>query len=165
MSDPKSSAPLTIWCNSVFPDAAMRLLIDGTRRHRFIHVPRPSNLSAPAADPQLESADVVLGQPDVGQVISLTRLRWIHLDSAGYTRYDRDDVRKAVSARGAVITNSSAVYDEPCAQHLLAMLLANARQLPQSVLNQHGPRAWPYKEHRRNSHLVGGQTVLILGFG
>jgi phosphoglycerate dehydrogenase-like enzyme len=164
MSDPPSS-PLTIWCNSLYPEPAMRLLIDGTRRHRFIHAPRQSNLKAPAADTRLESADVVLGQPDVGQVISLTRLRWIHLDSAGYTRYDRDDVRKAVSARGGVMTNSSAVYDEPCAQHLLAIMLANARQIPQSVLNQHGPRAWPYVECRRNSHLLGGQTVLILGFG
>jgi phosphoglycerate dehydrogenase-like enzyme len=159
--------PLTIWCNAAFPEPAMALLRDGTRAHRLVLAgsQKINNLVGGAPDAQLEQADIALGQPDPDQVIRAPRLKWVQLDSAGYTRYDRDDVRAALRARGGILTNASSVYDDPCAQHVLAMMLAFARQLPQSLLNQQGSRGWPYADLRRNSHLLGGQTALLLGFG
>jgi phosphoglycerate dehydrogenase-like enzyme len=158
--------PLTIWCNSTYPESAMQLLHEGLRNHRLVLAPRPTNLHPPTPDPLLDEADVAFGQPEVGQLMSSAKkLKRVHIDSAGYTRYDRDDLRTTLKSRGVVTSNSSSVYNEPCAQHVLAMILALARQIPQSVLNQHGPRAWPYVETRRNSHLLNGQTVLMLGFG
>jgi phosphoglycerate dehydrogenase-like enzyme len=162
-----SHAPLTVWCNSRFPEPAMALLREGLGKHRLVLAgsQKPKNLVGGAADPLLAEADVALGQPDPAQVMSSVRLKWVQLDSAGYTRYDRDDLRAALRARGGILTNSSSVYDDPCAQHVLAMMLAFARHLPQALQNQQTTRGWFYTEFRRESRLLGGQTALLLGFG
>jgi len=115
-----------------------------------------SNLIGGDADPLLEQADIALGQPDPAQTIALQRLKWVHLTSAGYTRYDRDDIRQAIRRRGAIMTNSSNVYAEPCAQHLLSMMLGMARRLPQSMADQLGPQTWHAAEHRTECHLLLG---------
>ena len=70
----------------------------------------------------LNDADIAVGQPDPMQVMNLPRLKWVHLTTAGYTRYDRDDIREAFRRRGAMMTNSSMVYAEPCAEHVFAMM-------------------------------------------
>jgi phosphoglycerate dehydrogenase-like enzyme len=162
------TAPLTVWCNARFPKPALDLLVEGTRAHRlvFATAPKASNLVGGASDPLLDDADVAFGQPDPGQVLTSARLKWVHLDSAGYTRYDRDDLRAALRGRGAMMTNSSSVYDEPCAQHVMAMMLGHARQLPQSLLDQHRDgRPWNNADRRAGSRLLHGQTALILGYG
>src|SRR5437016_1461524 len=135
---------LTIWCNAEFPDDATAMLAEGTRSHRLIiDEQRAANISVGGPSPSIEGAEVALGQPDPGQIISLNSLKWVHLTSAGYTRYDRDDVRDALRARGAILTNSSSVFDEPCAQHLLAFMLGFARRLPPSVEAQ-ASRSWDH---------------------
>jgi phosphoglycerate dehydrogenase-like enzyme len=124
-----------------------------------------SNLVAGKSDPTLAQADIALGQPDPAAVIAAPRVKWVHLTSAGYDRYDRPEFREAMRARGGMLTTSSGVYDDPCAQHVLAMMLALARQLPQALDNQRGMRAWPSAELRINSFLLTGQTAVILSFG
>jgi phosphoglycerate dehydrogenase-like enzyme len=65
-----------------------------------------------------------------------------------------------------VLTNSSSVYEEPCAEHAFSMMLALARQLPQSLTDQlKKPGSWNAFHHRMSSHLLEGQSVLILGYG
>src|SRR5687767_10051289 len=117
-----SPRPLTIWCNAAFPAPAMRTLQQALTAagHRLILPPdlKASNLAVGGPDPLLPQADVAFGQPDPSQVIELDRLRWVHLTTAGYTRYDRRDVRDALADRGAALTTSSAVYEEPCAEHV-----------------------------------------------
>src|SRR5205823_1544574 len=124
-----------------------------------------SNLAASAYDPAIEEADVAFGQPDPTAIMNAPRLRWAHLTSAGYDRYDRADLRSALAARGAVLTNSSSVYEEPCAEHAVAMMMSLARQLPAALDNQWGTKGWPDKELRRGSRLLVGQTVVVLSFG
>ena len=158
---------LAIWCNAKFPETAMAELRRGVGRHGLLlpDVRNASNLAAGAADPLLAEADIALGQPDPGQVIELSRLRWVQLTTAGYTRYDTAPVMNALKARGAALTNSSGVYDEPCAEHVLAMMLAIGRQLPQCWAEQATSRGWNSPSHRVRSHLLRGQSALILGFG
>jgi phosphoglycerate dehydrogenase-like enzyme len=158
---------LTIWCNAHFPEAAARELLEGIKPHR-LSVPtarETSNLIGGSADPLLAEADIAFGQPDPKQILELPRLRWIHLTSAGYTRYDSQAVRDGLKRRGATLTNSSMVYDEPCAEHVLSMILAVTRLLPQSWAQQAGNRAWKYADTRIQSRLLEGQTFLLLGFG
>ncbi len=45
------------------------------------------------------------------------------------------------------------------------MLLSQARQLPQCVLEQQGDRGWHTASHRERTRLLRGQTALLLGFG
>lgn len=145
----------------------MAELRDSVAGHRLIFPAglQKSNLVAGGADPALVEANIAFGQPDPVQAMQLPRLRWVQLTSAGYTRYDRDDLRQAFAARGAVMTNSSSVYAEPCALHVLAMMLAIARDLPACWDEQRGPRAWRAAEHRARCQLLLGKTVVILGFG
>jgi phosphoglycerate dehydrogenase-like enzyme len=98
-------------------------------------------------------------------VMSSQALRWVQVSSAGYTAYDRAEVRAALRGRGAMLTKSSVVYDEPCAEHLLALLLAHARRLPEALANQLGPRGWPMRSLRSQARLVSEQSVVIVGYG
>ena len=74
-------------------------------------------------------------------------------------------MKEALRARGAILTTSSGVFADSCAQHVLAMMLALGRQLPQSLRDQWTDRSWHYTERRYDSRLLTGQTVLLLGFG
>jgi phosphoglycerate dehydrogenase-like enzyme len=157
---------LTIYCNVHFPQAASSLLWAGVGPHRLVLSEGSVKLGGRgAADPRLDEADVAVGQPDVGQVMASPRLRWVHVTSAGYTAYDREDLRQALRERGAPLTKSSLVYDEPCAEQLLAFLCAQGRQLPAALRLQHTTRAWPQKEMRASCRLLRGQSVAIVGFG
>jgi phosphoglycerate dehydrogenase-like enzyme len=142
---------LRIYCNADFPATAAALFQQGTASHRVAAT--------------LAEADVALGQPNVDGVITSAGLRWVQLTSAGYTNYDRDDVRAALKARGAALTKSSLVFDEPCAEHLVGFLYAQARQLPQALDEQRGARGWPQKAVRSRSRLLRGQSALIAGLG
>jgi phosphoglycerate dehydrogenase-like enzyme len=159
--------PLTIWTNAEFPLAPTAKLEAGLAGQRLIRAAETSPLNLVAAPPDagLAAADIAFGQPDVGQLFAAPRLRWVHLTTAGYTAYDRDDLRNHLRRQGTVMTNSSGVYDEPCAQHALAMLLSFARQLPASLAEQSSNRAWSYVEIRRRSFLLGGQTIVMYGYG
>lgn len=160
-------ADLTIWYNSNFPAAAHALLQAGVGTHRLVQASQHHG-SGPAsgpADATLAEADVLFGQPNPDQVISAPRVRWIHLTTAGYTPYDRADFWQALAGRGAALTKSSRVFDQPCAEHALAFLLAQARMLPAALASQRDDRAWPQQPLRRGSRLLGGQNVLLFGFG
>ena len=63
------------------------------------------------------------------------------------------------------VTNSSWVYAEPCAQHALAFILANTRQLHAAYDVQRTSHAWAHIELRARSQLLTHKAVLLAGFG
>jgi phosphoglycerate dehydrogenase-like enzyme len=157
----------TIWTNAHFAECPRAELAAGVTPHRLIFSGELSklNLAKAAADPALLEADIAFGQPDPENALRCAKLRWVHLNTAGYTRYDGAQFREGFSGRGSILTNSSLVYDEPCAEHVLAFMLAQARQLPQSLDTQRTDRAWPTLERRAVTNLLDGQSVVLLGFG
>lgn len=163
----KPTRQLTLWCNAKFSEAETRLLVEGTRAHRlvFSSIASANVLAAGAADPAMAEADVAFGQPDPAQCLAVEKLRWVQVTTAGYTRFDTPEFREAFRARGAIFTNVSQVFADPCAQHVLAMMLALGRQLLPSYRDQWTDRSWHYTERRYDSRLLTGQTVLMLGFG
>jgi len=158
---------LTIWCNAKFNEAEVRQLTEGTRGHRLIFSSQASAnvLTAGAADPELAKADIAFGQPDAAECLRFPKLRWVEVTSAGYTRYDTPEFREAFRARGAAFTNASGVFADPCAQHVLAMMLALGRNLMPSHRDQLTDHSWHYEERRYHSCLLTGQTVVLLGYG
>src|SRR5262249_23201887 len=146
------------WCNYPLPPGALADLQAGVLPHRLV-------LSANSKDDALADADVAVGQPDPQKVIDSPRIKWVHVTSAGDTNYDTPAFRQALEARGIPFTNSSTIYNKPCAEHIVGMMFAFARQLQWSLDNQRGPKAWPQKAIRANSFLLEGQTALIYGFG
>ena len=157
----------SIWTNTVFPDPATSMLMEATRNHRWLVADdtSASNLKSSSIDPKLEQATIAFGQPNAEQLLSLRNLRWIHLTSAGYTAYDREDLRSHLRSLETRLTTSSGVYAEPCAQHVLGMMMAFARQLPYAHQTQMTERDWPAAKRREESFLLNGQTVLLCGYG
>jgi phosphoglycerate dehydrogenase-like enzyme len=158
---------LTIWCNGEFDPEATRRLREGTAGHRLIAAAggAVSVLAPPVDDPALAEAEVAFGQPPAASCLRHAGLRWVHVSTAGYTRYDTPEFRDAFRARGSRLTTSSGVFADPVAQHLLAMILAVGRELLPSYREQLGGRRWPQSERRYASTRLTGQTVLMLGFG
>jgi phosphoglycerate dehydrogenase-like enzyme len=157
---------LTIWANPFLTQSAEELLVRSTGAHRLILAQKPEHvLDVGTSDPRLLEAEIVFGQPDPGAITQSEKLRWLQLSSAGYARYDNDEIRSVLKRRSASMTNSSSVFDEPCAEHLMAFLLADARQLYPSFENQRGPRSWPQNELRETMRLLVDETVFIIGYG
>jgi phosphoglycerate dehydrogenase-like enzyme len=149
-----TKSQLSIFCSAHFDGEAQALLSEVTKNHQLLR-----------DEDDFASADVAFGQPEPKQVMASTRLKWVHITSAGYTRYDTDEMRAALHEHGTIFTNSSHVFDAPCAQHVLAMMLAQARQLLPCYESQRTTHDWPSGERRKNSFLLNGQTVLLLGMG
>ena len=162
-----STRPLKIWCNTKFAEPLMARLRSAVAPHELIPsgAQQASNLVGAERDILLERADVALGQPNPDQVLDIPRIKWVHLTTAGYTRYDTAKFRDGMKSRGGMLTNSSGVYDEPCAQHVLSMMMALARHLPEALRDQDGSRAWPYLPIRARSQLLNGQTAMLFGYG
>lgn len=166
MSEPGAGLPC-VWTNTEFPEEVQHVLERGLGDAKLVYATQTvsGNLTSSPPDRSLEEATIAFGQPDAEQLLSLSNIRWLHLTSAGYTKYDRQDLRTVFRNRGAVLTNSSSVYAEPCAQHVMSMILAFARQLPMSWKEQFSDRAWSDALIRRRSVLLGEQSILIYGYG
>src|ERR1044071_6589141 len=159
---------LTIWCNNDFTPAQAaerELLVESVGAHRLLFFEPKEDGREGASREALRGADVAFGSPDARAASECERLRWIHLNTGGYTSYDHADIKEKLTAHGTRLTNSSSVYDEPCAQHLLAMMLSLARGLPVALDAQRGGRSWPMWETRPGLRLLNAQTVLLLGYG
>ncbi|MCE0498069.1 MAG: D-2-hydroxyacid dehydrogenase [Methylacidiphilales bacterium] len=158
---------LRIFCNAEFNDSVLKILRDGIAPHELVFPQRSgeSILKVAPADPAIFQADIAFGQPDIESVLKAERLRWLQLTSAGFTRYDTPEFRAAVTARGLVVTNSSSVFAEACAEHVFSFMLAQARQLPMA-LSSRWVGGWDRtSQMRRASTCLEGRRVVILGFG
>ena len=94
-----ANSTLTIWCNARVPTEAKVSLRAGIGENRIIFADETTSAATVGANtvavlsPLPADADIAFGQPDPVEVMGSERLRWVHLNSAGYTRYDRDDLR------------------------------------------------------------------------
>jgi phosphoglycerate dehydrogenase-like enzyme len=158
---------LTIWTNTKFDPAVTQLLHDGTRAHRLVTSAAASTsvLVAGQTDPALASADIAFGQPDPIDCLRYPNIKWVEVSTAGYTRYDTPEFLETFRTRGSAFTNASAVFADPCAQHVLAMMLSLGRQLLPSHRDQLTDQSWHYEERRYHSRLLTDQSVLMLGYG
>lgn len=158
---------LRIFCDAPLSDSGLQVLKQGTTSHELIFPRRgtESVLAPTEPDPALETADVAFGQPDVSGVLESKRLRWIQLTSAGFSRYDTPKFRSFAKLRGLIVTNSSAVYAEACAEHVFAFMLAQARKLPEGLSSRCANGSPQWVALREGSVVLKNQSAVILGFG
>lgn len=90
------------------------------------------------------------------------RLQWVQAVSAGVDRF----LTPAFRARDIILTNTSGVHAINIAEHVLALMLAFARRLPQHLAGQHR-HEWQHESERNDRPVfeLHGQTVLIAGLG
>ena len=150
-----------------FQGRALALLEEGSAPHRLVLSADSSDsvLGESPRDPALLGADIAFGQPSRAQVEEAARLRWVQLSSAGYARFDHADFRAHARGRGLLVSNSSSVFDDPCAQHVLAFMLAHVRRLPAAFETQRTDHAWESLRQRLHCRVLRDQTVLLLGYG
>jgi phosphoglycerate dehydrogenase-like enzyme len=83
-------------------------------------------------------------------------LRWVHSATSGVERA----LTPAALAREVVVTNARGVFTRPIAEHVLLMMLAVARNLPE-LLELQRERTWQPLEGRELRDL----TVGVVGYG
>ena len=157
-----------IWCNGLFiplSDSDKKLFEQSVGKHE-LHLFETAETGREGASAEiLNKAKIAYGAPHPEAILKCKNLAWVHLNTAGYTAYDNDDFKRALKRRGTILTNSSAVYDEPCAQHILAMMMSLARGLFPAYNAQCGDKTWKMNEIRPILPLLNEQTVVLLGFG
>jgi len=125
---------------------------------------QPTYLASSSRSEECMASDIAFGQPAPLDVIESTSLKWVHLTSAGYTAFDRQDMADALTARGAVLTNSSSVYNDPCAQSVLAFMLSHSRRLG-ACADFQAKQEWGYNALRSTMRILRGDKVLLVGYG
>jgi phosphoglycerate dehydrogenase-like enzyme len=83
-------------------------------------------------------------------------LRWVHSATSGVERA----LTPSAIARDVVVTNARGVFTRPIAEHVLLMILAIARRLPQ-LLELQRERTWQPLEGRELRDL----TIGVIGYG
>lgn len=156
-----------IFCDLACDESVAKLLREGVAPHEVIYPTALAKtvLGQSPPDPCIAMADICFGQPDAQTVSKASKVCWLQVASAGYTRYDTPEFRAAAIARGMAFTNSSSVYAPPCAEHVLSFMLAQARQLPAALRTECSSDSPSWAHLRATSVLLRGQKALILGHG
>jgi phosphoglycerate dehydrogenase-like enzyme len=158
--------PFQIYVDLSAPADALELLREGAAGHEIIIPENPSSsvLSQGETDKRFYTADIAFGQPDPAAVAQAENLKWIQISSSGITRYDNPDFRGLVAKKNIAVCNSAKVYAQPCAEQVVAFMLAQSRQLPAALCSraQSGSDEWM---QLRDCPPLENQRVLILGYG
>lgn len=86
-----------------------------------------------------------------------SRVRWIQIWSAGVDRLPLSRLQK----RNMVLTNASGVHSIPISEHIMAVMLAFTRNLPQAIRRQTG-KTW---DSSGKFLELAGKTMVIAGVG
>ncbi|HMD40670.1 MAG TPA: D-2-hydroxyacid dehydrogenase [Candidatus Acidoferrum sp.] len=113
---------------------------------------------------ELPDTDIFVGYSlRAEQLTHAKKLKWIHSTAAGVAQLMYPELRDS----GIVVTNPSGIFSPPMAEHTMGLLIALARNFPDSV--RHQDRAhWGQQDMwdlpQRFTEL-SGKVLLIVGFG
>jgi phosphoglycerate dehydrogenase-like enzyme len=126
---------------------------------RVVHLPNYDSLPA-----ELPDTDIFVGYSlRAKQLKDAKKLKWIHSTAAGVAQLMYPELRDS----GILVTNPSGVFSVPMAEHTMGLLLALARNFPDSV-RQQDQAHWSQQElWDKPQHLteLNGQVLLIVGYG
>ena len=91
------------------------------------------------------------------------QLKWIHSTAAGVSQLMYPELRNS----GVIVTNPSGIFSPPMAEHTMGMILALARNFPDTVRFQDAAKwaqqdLWDKPQHLSE---VNGSLLLIVGYG
>lgn len=109
----------------------------------------------------IKDADaVVTGNLSDEALTNAKRLKWVHRSAAGVEHFMRPGFRE----RGLLLTNSSGVSAPNMAEHVIALMLAFARQLP-GLFRLQQAHQWRDGTERERTFELKGQTLVVVGLG
>jgi phosphoglycerate dehydrogenase-like enzyme len=128
-------------------------------RMNVVHVSNVERLPAELAD-----ADIFVGSVlRPAQFAAAKKLKWVHSTSAGVGQLMYPELRNS----GVVVTNASGIFSVPMAEHTIGLILALARNFPDTVRQQE-KAIWSQQDlWDKPQHLaeVDGTLLLIVGYG
>jgi len=115
-------------------------------------------------DKELPDAHIFVGaslRPE--QFAHAKQLKWIHSTAAGVSQLMYPELRNS----GVIVTNPSGIFSPPMAEHTMGMILALARNFPDTVRFQDAAKwaqqdLWDKPQHLSE---VNGRLLLIVGYG
>jgi D-2-hydroxyacid dehydrogenase (NADP+) len=126
---------------------------------RVVHLPNYDRLAE-----ELPDADIFVGYSlRAEQLKHAKKMKWIHSTATGVAQLMYPELRDS----GIMATNPSGVFSVPMAEHAMGLLLALARNFPDSVRAQDLAK-WSQQEiWDKPQHLteLNGKVLLIVGYG
>lgn len=105
----------------------------------------------------VQESTIIIGNVSPALLAGTTKLKWMQLNSAGTDGY----LVPGVLPEGALLTNATGAYGLALSEHMIAMLLALMKKLPQYYDSQ--------KENQWTDHgsvtSIYGSTCLVVGLG
>ena len=129
------------------------------REMRVVHLPNYDLLP-----PELPDTDIFVGYSlRADQLQHAKKLKWIHSTAAGVAQLMYPELRDS----GILVTNPSGVFSAPMAEHTMGLLIALARNFPDSVRHQDRSNWGQQQMWDQPQKLteLNGQLLLIIGFG
>jgi phosphoglycerate dehydrogenase-like enzyme len=126
---------------------------------RVVHLP-----DYDALPQELPDTDIFIGYSlRAEQLKAAKKLRWIHSTAAGVAQLMYPELHDS----GIMVTNASGIFSVPMAEHTMGLLLALARNLPDSVRFQDQSKWGQQELWDKPQHLteLNGAVLLIVGFG
>src|SRR5258708_15309680 len=113
---------------------------------------------------ELPDTDIFVGYSLRPQQLKLAKnLKWLHSTAAGVAQLMYPELRES----GILVTNPSGIFSVPMAEHTMGLLIALARNFPDSVRYQENSR-WGHQDvsdlPQRLTEL-NGRLLLIVGYG
>ena len=105
----------------------------------------------------LKEADVIIGNIAPQKVKTLTKLRFLQLNSAGANTY----CEPGILPDGVALTNATGAYGIAISEHILATVLFLMKRLP-TYYDQGKAHRW---EDAGQVNTLCGSTVAVIGFG
>ena len=126
---------------------------------RVLHLPNYDHLAE-----ELPDTDIFIGyslRPK--QLTEAKKLKWVHSTAAGVAQLMYPELRDS----GILVTNPSGIFSVPMGEHAMGLLLALARNFPDSVRHQDRCHWGQQEIWNQPQHLteLNGQVLLIVGFG
>ena len=126
---------------------------------RVVHLPDYDRLPG-----ELPDTDIFVGYSlRAKQLEEAKNLKWIHSTAAGVAQLMYPELRDS----GILVTNPKGIFSVPMAEHTMGLLLALARNFPDSVRHQDRSHWGQQEIWDQPQHLteLNGQLLLIIGFG
>jgi phosphoglycerate dehydrogenase-like enzyme len=147
--------PVRAW---QIPEAAVDTLRTRFPQHTFVHAKDEA-----ARRRGLEDCDVAFTWIlSAAELSNAHRLRWVHTSAVAVETICLPEL----FARGVVVSNSRGIQSVPIAEHVMAVVLALAKQLPYAIDAQREHR-WAQNEliADRLPWLLKGRTLGLVGVG
>lgn len=148
---------LTILTDDVivqYPAAAIEALRAAVPGVVISCIPRESVKTA-----DLIESEIIFGWPPQNALKELTRLKWLHLPSAGANNFT--DISMFADP-SIILTKSSGTFGVPISEHVLGMMIALSRNFP---LHYNAQQKGEWGRDRPEALELFGSNVLILGLG